>query len=112
MQLEAVVRQGWQITSMDIKKQPALRGKQLVFRGLALTPIFRSVSPFCCAARLIRSSGRLRSQLHDDASFVQLGDWLNRVTKRDGSITEFHIAKIGNAITRALRPLAGSSIRA
>ena len=24
-----------------------------------------------------------------------------RVTKRDGSITEFHIAKIGNAITRA-----------
>ena len=24
-----------------------------------------------------------------------------RVTKRDGSITEFHIAKIGNAITKA-----------
>ncbi len=30
-----------------------------------------------------------------------------RVTKRDGSITEFHIAKIGNAITkRHLRPWA------
>ena len=29
------------------------------------------------------------------------GSAMYRVTKRDGSITEFHIAKIGNAITRA-----------
>ena len=33
-----------------------------------------------------------------------------RVTKRDGSITEFHIAKIGNAITKAFEAV-GRNIR-
>ena len=76
-QLEAVVRAGLtDYVAMDIKNSPARYAETAGVPGLALTPIFRSVSFLLRATVDYEFRTTAVAELHDDASFVQLGDWL------------------------------------
>ena len=76
-QLEAVVRAGLaDYVAMDIKNSPARYAETAGVPGLALTPIFRSVSFLLRGTVDYEFRTTAVAELHDDASFVQLGDWL------------------------------------
>ena len=76
-QLEAVVRAGLtDYVAMDIKNSPARYAETAAVPELALTPIFRSVSFLLRATVDYEFRTTAVAELHDDASFVQLGDWL------------------------------------
>ena len=76
-QLEAVVRAGLaDYVAMDIKNSPARYAETAGVPELALTPIFRSVSFLLRATVDYEFRTTAVAELHDDASFVQLGDWL------------------------------------
>ena len=75
--LEAVVCAGLaDYVAMDIKNSPARYAETAGVPGLALTPIFRSVSFLLRATVDYEFRTTAVAELHDDASFVQLGDWL------------------------------------
>ena len=76
-QLEAVVRAGLaDYVAMDIKNSPARYAETAGVPELALSPIFRSVSFLLRATVDYEFRTTAVAELHDDASFVQLGDWL------------------------------------
>lgn len=76
-QLEAVVRAGLtDYVAMDIKNSPARYAETAGVPELALRPIFRSVSFLLRATVDYEFRTTAVAELHDDASFVQLGDWL------------------------------------
>ena len=76
-QLEAVVRAGLtDYVAMDIKNSPARYAETAGVPGLALTPIFRSVSFLLRATVDYEFRTTAVAELHDDASFLKLGDWL------------------------------------
>ena len=76
-QLKAVVCAGLaDYIAMDIKNSPARYAETAGVPGLALTPIFRSVSFLLRATVDYEFRTTAVAELHDDASFVQLGDWL------------------------------------
>ena len=62
--------------AMDIKNSPARYAETAGVPGLALTPIFRSVSFLLRGTVDYEFRTTAVAELHDDASFVQLGDWL------------------------------------
>ena len=75
--LEAVVCAGLaDYVAMDIKNSPARYAETAGVPGLALTPIFRSVSFLLRGTVDYEFRTTAVAELHDDASFVQLGDWL------------------------------------
>ena len=76
-QLKAVVCAGLaDYVAMDIKNSPARYAETAGVPGLALTPIFRSVSFLLRGTVDYEFRTTAVAELHDDASFVQLGDWL------------------------------------
>ena len=75
--LETVVCAGLaDYVAMDIKNSPARYAETAGVPELALTPIFRSVSFLLRATVDYEFRTTAVAELHDDASFVQLGDWL------------------------------------
>ena len=75
--LEQVVRAGLaDYVAMDIKNSPARYAETAGVPGLALTPIFRSVSFLLRATVDYEFRTTAVAELHDDASFLKLGDWL------------------------------------
>lgn len=76
-QLKAVVCAGLaDYVAMDIKNSPARYAETAGVPGLALTPIFRSVSFLLRATVDYEFRTTAVAELHDDASFLKLGDWL------------------------------------
>ena len=75
--LEQVVRAGLaDYVAMDIKNSPARYAQTVGAAELDLAPIFRSVSFLLRATVDYEFRTTAVAELHDDASFVQLGDWL------------------------------------
>ena len=75
--LEAVVCAGLaDYVAMDIKNSPARYAETAGVPGLALTPIFRSVSFLLRGTVDYEFRTTAVAELHDDASFLKLGDWL------------------------------------
>ena len=98
-QLEAVVRAGLaDYVAMDIKNSPARYAETAGVPGLALAPIFRSVS-FCCAARSIMSSGR--PQLRSCMMTRHLYSWETGSWAQGGTIS--------SASSRAIRSCGQAS---
>ena len=76
-QLKAVVCAGLaDYVAMDIKNSPARYAETAGVPGLALTPIFRSVSFLLRGTVDYEFRTTAVAELHDDASFLKLGDWL------------------------------------
>ena len=75
--LEQIVRAGLaDYVAMDVKNSPARYAETAGVPGLALTPIFRSVSFLLRATVDYEFRTTAVAELHDDASFLKLGDWL------------------------------------
>ena len=75
--LEQIVRAGLaDYVAMDVKNSPARYAETAGVPGLALTPIFRSVSFLLRGTVDYEFRTTAVAELHDDASFLKLGDWL------------------------------------
>ena len=75
--LEAVVRAGLaDDVAMDIKNSPERYAETAGVPGLDLTPVFRSVSFLLRGMVNYEFRTTAVAELHDDASFLKLGDWL------------------------------------
>ena len=75
--LEAVVRAGLaDYVAMDVKNSPARYAETAGVPGLALTPIFRSVSFLLRGTVDYEFRTTAVAEFHDDASFLSLADWL------------------------------------
>ena len=75
--LEAVVRAGVaDDVAMDIKNNPERYAETAGVPGLDLTPVFRSVSFLLRGMVNYEFRTTAVAELHDDASFLKLGDWL------------------------------------
>ena len=75
--LEAVVRAGLaDYVAMDIKNSPAHYAETAGVPGLDLTPVLQSVSFLLSGMVDYEFRTTAVAELHDDASFVQIGDWL------------------------------------
>ena len=75
--LEAVVRAGLaDYVAMDIKNSPAHYAETAGVSGLDLTPVLQSVSFLLSGMVDYEFRTTAVAELHDDASFVQIGDWL------------------------------------
>ena len=75
--LEAVVRAGLaDDVAMDIKNNPERYAETAGVPGLDLTPVFRSVSFLLRGMVNYEFRTTAVAELHDDASFLKLGDWL------------------------------------